>query len=278
MQAGPSYSAYQGMAAYSNNTVMNKNECQRLIEEYLLWLKREIKLEEVEGTCLISTPFLDRHNDAIEIYLERKNGSLHLTDDGSTIRDLRSTGLEFTTAKRKTHLSSVLNGFGIKQQGDELFVEASQDDFPQKKHNLVQAILAVNDMFVMAEEHVLSLFKEDVARFLASHTIPAFSDFKLSGKSGFDHKFDFGLPKTSQKPERVLQAINLLTKDNATSFAFAVADIRHTRPEPLGAIAMINDAQRPPSQEHLAALRAYEVSPVLWSDREGAIALLNGGG
>lgn len=255
---------------------MNKKDCQRLIDEYLVWLKREIKLEEVDGTCLISTPFLDRHNDAIEIYIERKNGSLRLTDDGSTIRDLRSTGLEFTTPKRKSHLLSVLSGFGIKQHGDELFIDTSPDDFPQKKHNLVQAILAVNDMFVMAEEHVLSLFKEDVAIFLESHHVPAFSDFKLTGKSGFDHKFDFGLPKTTQRPQRVLQAINFLTKDNATSLAFALADIRAIRPDPLGAFALINDFTRPPNDEHLAALRAYEVEPLLWTRREEFSSLLNG--
>lgn len=255
---------------------MTKAECQRLIDEYLRWLKQEFTLTELEGTCRISTPFLDRHNDAIEIYAEKKNGLLRLTDDGYTIRDLRASDMEFTTEKRKAHLAAVLNGFGVRRERDELFVEASSEDFPQKKHNLIQAILAVNDMFVMAEEHVLSLFKEDVELFLESQHIPAFSDFKLSGKSGFDHKFDFGLPKTTQKPQRVLQAINNLTKDNATSIAFMVGDVRLNRLDPLGAFAMINDAARPPNEEHLAALRAYEVEPLLWSHREEVISVLNG--
>jgi hypothetical protein len=152
----------------------------------------------------------------------------------------------------------------------------SVEEFPQRKHNLIQAILAVNDMFVMAEEHVLSLFKEDVALFLESHRIPAFEDFKLSGKSGFDHKFDFGLPKTDGKPQRVLQAINNLTKENATSLAFALADVRATRTDPLGGLAMINDGIREPNEEYLGALRAYEVQPLLWSQRSKAISILNG--
>jgi hypothetical protein len=255
---------------------MAKLDCQRLIDEYLRWLKQEFTLTDLEGACQISTPFLDRHNDAIEIYVEKKNGLLHLTDDGYTVRDLRASDMEFTTAKRKALLSSVLNGFGVKLEGEELFVESSVEDFPQKKHNLVQAILAVNDMFVMAEEHVLSLFKEDVALFLDAHQIPAFSDFKLSGKSGFDHKFDFGLPKTIQKPQRVLQTINNLTKDNATSLAFMVGDVRLTRPEQLGAFAMINDTFRSANEEHLAALRAYEIEPLLWSQRQDVVSVLNG--
>ena len=169
----------------------------------------------------------------------------------------------FRTPKREAHLTAVLNGlFGVKLGKDEIYVEASVEDFPQKKHNLLQAILAINDMFVMAEEHVLTLFKEDVALFLETRHIPAFSDFKLSGKSGLDHKFDFGIPKTTGKPERILQTINNLSKDNATSLAFAVADIRAIRPEPLGALAVINDSIRSPNDGHLAALRAYDVEPL----------------
>lgn len=255
---------------------MNKADCQRLIDEYLHWLKQELTLTEHDGSCQISTPFLDRHNDAIDIFVEKKNGTLRLTDDGYTIRDLRASDMEFTTAKRKAHLAAALNGFGVKIDGDEIYVDSSTEDFPQKKHNLLQAILTVNDMFVMAEEHVLSLFKEDVALFLESHHIPAFSDFKLSGKSGFDHKFDFGLPKTPQKPQRVLQTITNLTKDNATSLAFMVGDARLNRLDHLGALAMINDAARIPNEEHLAALRAYEVEPLLWSRREEIAPILNG--
>jgi len=264
------------MAADSNLRLMNKKQCQHLIDEYLRWLKQEFVFAEANGSCQISTPFLDRHNDAIEIYVEKKNGLFHLTDDGYTIRDLRSCDMEFATEKRKAHLTAVLNGFGVKLDKDEIYVEASIEDFPQKKHNLLQAILAINDMFVMAEEHVLSLFKEDVALFFESHHIPAFSDFKISGKSGFDHKFDFGIPKTTEKPQRVLQAINNLSKDNATSLAFAVADIRAIRPEPIGALAMINDSVRSPSEEHLSALRVYEVEPLLWSRRQEFVFRLNG--
>ena len=255
---------------------MNRAECRRLIEAYLRWLKEELQVTERDDVCEISTPFLDRHNDAITIYVEQRNGSLRLTDDGDTIRDLRSSGMEFKTEKRRAHLQSVLNGFGVRLDGDEISTVATTSDFPQKKHNLLQAMLAVNDMFVMAEEHVLSLFKEDVALFLESHHIPVFSDFKLSGKSGFDHTFDFGLPKTPHQPQRVLRAIGNLTRDNAMSFAFSLSDVRAVRADPLGAYAMINDGVRAPNEEHVQALRAYEVEPLLWSRRQDAVGLLNG--
>jgi hypothetical protein len=256
---------------------MNRAECERLIADYLRWLKEGLQVSQLEGSCRVATPFLDRHNDEIELYVEKCNGGLLLTDDGYTIADLASSGMTFGTDKRKAHLTAILNGFGVRQEGEELQVHATPQDFPQKKHNLVQAMLAVNDMFVMGEEHVLSLFKEDVARFLEEHHIPVFPDFKLSGRSGFDHKFDFGLPRTQRKPQRVVQAINQFTKDQALSFAFAVADVRVLRSEKLQAFTFLNDVEHPPNEDNLAAVRAYDIEPLMWSRREEGAALLNGG-
>jgi hypothetical protein len=38
-------------------------------------------------------------------------------------------------------LTSTLNGFGIRRDGDALLVRATPKDFSLRKHNLVQAIL-----------------------------------------------------------------------------------------------------------------------------------------
>jgi hypothetical protein len=255
---------------------MNRAECERLIADYLRWLKEGLQVSQLEGSCRIATPFIDRHNDEIEIYVEKRNGGLLLTDDGYTIADLASSGMTFGTDKRNAHLTAILNGFGVRREDDELLVHATVQDFPQKKHSLVQAMLAVNDMFVMGEEHVLSLFKEDVAKFLETNQIPVFPDFKLSGRSGFDHKFDFGLPKTQRRPQRVVQAINNLSKDQATSFAFAVADVRLLRTEQLLAFTFVNDVEHPPTEDNLAAIKAYEIEPLMWSRRQDTLPMLNG--
>ena len=60
------------------------------------------------------------------------------------------------------------------------------------------------------------------------------------------------------------------------SFAFSLSDVRAVRADPLGAYAMINDGVRAPNEEHVQALRAYEVEPLLWSRRQDAVGLLNG--
>ncbi|HEY0349409.1 MAG TPA: DUF1828 domain-containing protein, partial [Pyrinomonadaceae bacterium] len=145
---------------------MNKSECQRLINSYLEWLRKGLSVEALENACELTTPFLDRHNDHLQVYAVKKNGNIMLSDDGYILSDLRATGLEFNTPKRHLILQSVLNGLGVHLENNQLVVEASTANLGQRLHSLIQAMLALNDMFVMAEPRVASFFWEDVKQFL----------------------------------------------------------------------------------------------------------------
>jgi hypothetical protein len=69
-----------------------------------------------------------------------------------------------------------------------------------------------------------------------------------------------------------MQAVNALTRDLATSVAFAVNDVRLQRGnDRFAAYAIINDREGKPSSDHVDALRAYGIKPLLWSQREALI-------
>jgi len=87
-----------------------------------------------------------------------------------------------------------LNGFGVQLHGNALEVHASCDNFALRKHNLVQAILAVNDMFCLAMPMVVSLFYEDVAAWLDLHEVRYIPKVKFTGTGGWDHLFDLSFP------------------------------------------------------------------------------------
>jgi len=250
-------------------------EANRLLDDYLRWLRENIRAGEVEGGIVITTPFLDRHSDEIEIFLQKQNGAFRIGDDGYTIRDLHFGGVDLAKGARHEQLVRILNGYGVQLDGEELWVHATYNDFPQKKHNLVQAILAVDDLHVTAKEDVLQFFREDVEEFLRKEDIPVFRDVKLSGKSGLDHHFDIGLSSDARHPERVLKAINTLRRDTAMNFAFSVEDVRNVRGhDALGAFAVVNDAESAPAAEYLDALKNYGVVPILWSQRAAARELI----
>jgi hypothetical protein len=129
---------------------MTQEDCKQLIDSYVTWLRRGFSAENLEGACELTTPFLDRHNDHVQVYAIKQNGKIILSDDGYTLSDLRTSGLELTTPKRKAILDTALKGLGVQVRDNQLLIEASPRNVGQRLHSLIQAMLTVNDMFVMA--------------------------------------------------------------------------------------------------------------------------------
>lgn len=243
-------------------------DCHQLVGLYTNWLKERVRIKTIGDICELTTPFVDRHNDYMQIYVKATPSGMLLTDDGYTLKDLEISGLEFNTERRKNELKIILNGFGVSLNGDSLEAEARPDNFPQKKHNLLQAMLAINDLFVMAPAKVASFFKEDVERFLSLHEIRFTKDINFIGKSGFNHHFDFVIPPSKTVPERVLRTINYPAKNNVSAMIFSWDDARKVRAENSIAIAMLNDQDKEISPDTIHALKAYDIEPLLWSKRD----------
>ena len=62
--------------------------------------------------------------------------------------------------------------------------------------------------FYLAKPMVESLFYEDVISWLDVNDIRYTPKAKFTGISGYDHLFDFVIPKSRRQPERMVQAIN----------------------------------------------------------------------
>ncbi len=133
-------------------------DIQKLLDQYLVWLKDKTQLRQLDDWIEITTPYLDRHNDYIQIYAKKENNGYLLTDDAYTINDLEQSGCKLQSPKRQALLNMTLNGFGIQLHNKALQVNASPGNFALRKHNLVQSILAVNDMFYLAAPMIESLF------------------------------------------------------------------------------------------------------------------------
>ena len=176
------------------------------------------------------------------------------------------------TPKRESILRTALNGFGVKINGnDELYVDATSQNIGQKKHYLLQAILAVNDMFNLAQETVYSLFKEDVELYFKSNGIIFSKDIKLTGKSGFDHNIDFLIPASQTKPERLIKAINTAKKDSVLSSIMAFNDISQTRETPTKNFVVYNDIEKEVAKDVISALDNYGVKHIPWSKKEQSL-------
>ena len=92
---------------------MSALDCYQLVALYTNWLKERVRIKTIGDIFELTTPFVDRHNDYMQIYVKATPSGMLLTDDGYTLRDLEISGLEFNTERRKNELKIILNGFGV---------------------------------------------------------------------------------------------------------------------------------------------------------------------
>ena len=247
---------------------------RQLVDDYAEWIRSRMSARRINGACEITAPFLDRHNDYIQFYAEPTGDGFRLTDDAQIIRDLELSGCDLSTPRRKELLTMILNGLGVRRCGDELTVDAAPDNLPASAHALIQAMLAVNDMFATAQPLVASLFHEDVERYLKTHKVRFTPQAQFVGKSRLTHNFDFIIPASEAAPERIVRAINQPDRNNITAMLFAWNDTKETRPAESRAYAILNDQKKKPTAGVRNALRQYNIEAVPWKNREQYAQLL----
>ena len=246
-------------------------EIEQLIDRYQNWLKDRTALKVVEDAVEITTPFLNRHNDYIQIYAKKDHDDIILTDQGETLEDLEMSGINISVTNRRELLKMVVNGFGVTVDRNIISVTTSLDKFPLAKHNLIQTILAVNDLFFTARTSFTNVFFEDVRSWLDRREVRYILDTAFIGKSGYTHKFHFVIPRSKFASERFVQTINHPSKHAAESIAFSWMDTRDGRDDDSTAFAVINDYGQSIPSGMEGALTNYGIVPVKWSTRGQAI-------
>lgn len=247
---------------------MSTPDCEHLAQEYAKWLTHDITAEMVGSVCVVSVPFLDRHRDFLQVCIVETDEGLVITDDGYTIRDLHISGLDLDTPRRQEALDEILNSFGVLNRENELTVIASGNDLPRRKHDLVQAMLAVGNLIHLAQPTVVSVFKEDIHRYLSLKEVPFSIDIRLQGESGLNHGFDFVIGSVGNHPEQYLRAINVPNRENIVELIFSWQDVKDSRPPGTQVYAILNDEVRQTSRSLLDALDTYKIDSIPWSERE----------
>lgn len=244
---------------------------KKLISDYANWLKQSMKSYSVDDhTLIIDSPFLDRHNDFIQIFVQQiSEDKLELSDDGYTLSDLSASGFEINSPQRKRYFDSILNGYGVSfdEKTGIVFTEASMRTFASKKHALVQAVLSMNDMFMLNRSSVRGLFAEDVADYLDSIDVRFSRNLSVTGKSGLAHRYEIIIPPSKKDVERFIKPLNQLSKSQTESILFAWDETRKVRDD-AKLIVMINDAEGSAPQKNIEALKEYDIVPIPYSDRD----------
>ncbi|MCZ2260632.1 DUF1829 domain-containing protein [Sporosarcina sp. G11-34] len=238
---------------------------------YDQWNNKKLILEDFSDFIEITTPFVDMHHDYIQLFFtHQKNGTYMISDDGHIVNELEMLGVNVNNAKkRKEFFNTTLKIFGVafNSETNELCVSFdSLDDYPKKQNNLLQCILRVSDMLLTARNTVASIFTEDVATFFEDNNVFYTPDPGFIGKSGNQQNFDFALPRTKKKNEKLIRAINTPSADNYTPPLFSFIDVRDARPDS-DFFVLANDGNIPIADKFLSSLNNYDVEVLAWSKR-----------
>ena len=250
-------------------------EMRDLVDNYFKWLKDKTVLSEVKDWTSISVPFLDIHNDYLQIYAKKEGNKIIMTDDSYILSDLETSGCAIDSKKRKELLNIALNSFGIKKdENDALIVEATESDFSFKKHCLIQGMMSIHDMFYTSSPYVASIFLEEVSSWLTKNDIKNVASAQFRGKSGYSHTFEFVIPGIKNNPERFIKTATTLTKEKAQAMVFSWLDTKEARIKPSKAYAMINDKETEVPEDAIDALTNYDIIPIRWSQRRSMLSEL----
>lgn len=221
-------------------------DIQKLINDYTDWLKSEITFEKIGEYYEITTPYLDNANDYLQLYVKQEDNQILFTDDSMTINNLKI--------------------YGVQLDGDELIAKVPINNFPQKKHLFIQAMLRIDDMFSLSKIRVSSLFLDGVQEFFAEKEIYCTDNVQFMGKSGFSHNYDFLIQRSKTKPERLCQAVNNPNKTAMSNILFAWNDTKLVRGNNSQLIVILND-QNSISKGIEEAFINYETKVIRWSER-----------
>ena len=246
---------------------------ENFLNSYYDWLKNNTAVDHDKDTgwSIISTPFTGMFNDMIEIYIKIEGDKILLSDDGVTLGNLETIGVNVSKSPNRQRIfQSILLNYGVKFTESELISECTIKEFPKKKHLFLESLIGINDMFMLSKENVTSVFKDDVEEYLIEMGIIYTRDFKFTGISGIDFNFDFLI--AGKKTEKVLRAINYLNKTTLTTFLYAWDDIISTRKQVskknVSAIAIVNDEKKNIKPEYLDALKIKKADCILWTERK----------
>lgn len=249
-------------------------DIQQLTGSYSDWLKDSITLRQRGQTAEITLPFMDRHNDCIQVYVRCAEDRLLLSDHGYTIADLEMCGCDMQTRRHKALLKATLNGFGVHLRDGELQVAATGGDFALRINNLAQAMLAVNDLYCLASLTDASPFTQQVGAWLDKSSIRYERNVRFEGKSGLCHEFDFRISASDNLPMRLLLAVKSPDRASAERAVFALHDTQETRPHDSQGVALLDDRQGKPHKDIFSMLGAYGILAFAWDDRDEALVAL----
>lgn len=250
---------------------MDAKTANDILDEHAKWWRDGFDVYDAGRGVQIVCPMLDRHGDHISLYAaeDARDGGYVLTDMGATLDDLASSGCGIDPKSSCAEkLARTLRGFGLQQDCGEIYTRTGRDGLAAAINFMMQGLTTVDDLFFTVSDHVRSLFRDDVEEWLDENGVRFSPDIQICGRSGFENKFDFVIPKSGRTaPERLIRVVSNPSQASVSNSLFGWSDVREGRGASELYLFMNEEGagRGGISSELITACRNYEVVPVAWA-------------
>ena len=115
---------------------------------------------------MVITPFLFEDGDMFKIILKKEGDTWYLTDEGHTLMHLSYEKFEIDSNKRKELFSQAITRNWMKYDEGEIKLIIEDGDFGNTLYSFIQGLMKVVDLEYLSQEHVRTLFFEDLMNLL----------------------------------------------------------------------------------------------------------------
>jgi hypothetical protein len=240
-----------------------------MVSDYSKWLHAEPApiCDSKTGWTSMPTPFLGLYNDLIELFVKEEDDYICLSDDGQTIWNAETTGLDMKAPEQKHLLDVILSKYRVSINGEGVLdLKVEKDKFEQGKYSMLMTMFAINDMTSQGN----NIFQKNVRKLMMDKMINAVPQMQIKGRSGIDFTFDYVVSRPST--EFLVQAVGNLDKNNLASFILGVDEVKDYRrfvsDKDIRGMLIVNDLEKAVNKELLQALIDRKLDYVLWSKKE----------
>jgi hypothetical protein len=125
-----------------------KNEIKKLLRNYSKFFGYEVIIKKVNnGTVSITTPFLDKNNDYIQVYIKTYLELLEITDNHKYLSFKDFPAWELWRSFKSKELDNILEKYKVRIVSGEIVNHcflSNLEELPLKLHNLISAIIEIN--------------------------------------------------------------------------------------------------------------------------------------
>lgn len=113
--------------------------------DYVHWIDDNISVYRMDGYYLVDMPYLDAHNDIIQLYVTRTpDGLVRVDDGGECLGDLCYTDAEHIAHDARLRaMVRAANTLAVAIDGRTLVVYTSQTGVPEALHRVACAYCAL---------------------------------------------------------------------------------------------------------------------------------------